>query len=77
VASDDAVLAHHARVLRILARVGLLLAQWDAYEADQALPPKERIGVRQPRVTRASCEQLQARYLAELARIEAGLPYPN
>ena len=76
---DDAgvVLAHHARVLRLLAAVAGLLAQWDAYDADQAHSPTQRIGVRPPKVTRASCERLQARYLAELARIEAGLPYPN
>ena len=70
-------MTRHAQVLRLLAAVDDVLTRWHAYKADQARPPDARLGVRPPPVALGSCRRLQERLLAELARIEAGAPYPN
>jgi hypothetical protein len=52
---------------RLIRLLDTLLAQWDAYDADQALPPPQRVGIACPAFVRASCLTLRARYVAALA----------
>jgi hypothetical protein len=62
---------------RLIRLLDTLLAQWDAYDADQALPPPQRIGIACPAFVRASCLALRARYLAALASQEADTAPPG
>jgi hypothetical protein len=70
---DDAAVPPDVKLVRRLVELlDAMLVQWNAYDADQALPPAQRAGVALPVFGRESCLALRARYVAALANFEAG-----
>jgi hypothetical protein len=69
---DDAAVPPDVKLVRRLVELlDAMLVQWNAYDADQALPPAEQAGIALPVFARESCLALRAQYVAVLADLEA------
>ena len=62
------------RLRRLIGLLDHVLAQWDAYDADQERPLAERSGAQRPLFTRESCGAARARYVAALGREAPDVP---
>lgn len=70
-------LRRRAQVVKHLARLADLLGQWDDWEADRLLPPKERRFSRPPGGSRATIETLHHALFSELHDLDAAAARGN